>query len=111
MSIHRLTEKKGGEFNKEFNKLILELGAKVIRELNDRITYELETIVGRLEIYLHPQSTCYTVFTCFDDPKLAATKTFCNSHSGKCNQFISANIKAKEAATLCVSNIALVVKK
>lgn len=83
----KITAKQAKEFNDKFTKGILELGAVQTKPVTSSfVSFELNTIVGRLELNLPINQTYFfTVFSCFEDVEKAKLKFDCNPHSGKYN--------------------------
>lgn len=110
----QITTKKSDKFVKEFTKLILEIGAKVI-DVNPNYPYhefELDTQVGLLTISLpKEQSICYTVFSRFKEAGRASKEFACNPHSGKYNSFISNDLMPEKAAEVSVVTFKLTLPK
>ena len=81
------------KFNKSVEKAILELGGTLKEELGFLKRFSLQTKAGNLEISLHEAeaSKLFTIFSRFDDPKLAnevlstSNKSNLNNFSGKWN--------------------------
>ncbi|MEK6829793.1 MAG: hypothetical protein AABY15_06765 [Nanoarchaeota archaeon] len=85
---------------------LLQLGAKKVKDkISNFRSFELETVVGKLEINVDTDSQhCYTAFACFDNVEQAKTKFPCNPHSGKYNVHIG---KTKGMTPLKAADIVL----
>jgi hypothetical protein len=83
----KITKKQCQQFVEKVCKGLLEMGAyKVNQNHPSMICFELNTIVGKLELSVPLEQTyIFTVFSCFEDVKKAKRKFPCNPHSGKYN--------------------------
>jgi hypothetical protein len=87
-----ITPKQNKEFKDRFIKLVKEFGARELPESlhSSFVNFELDTRVGLLTIHLpKEQSSCYAVFSMFQDAGIASKEFDCNPHSGKYNMFLS----------------------
>ncbi|MDG1950053.1 MAG: hypothetical protein P8J32_04555 [bacterium] len=83
-------KKQSKEFFDKVTKAVVEMGAT---STGDKYGYEwtLDTIVGKLDIIVDPDSKhCFSVFTKFQDVEAAKQKFACNPFSGKYNFMIGA---------------------
>lgn len=106
---------KNSKIKKEKNKVfvetvckgLIELGAKKVKDqINNFKTFELDTIVGKLNINIVIDNfACYTVFAKFKDVARAKEKFDCNPYSGKYNVHIGAapELSGEKAAEIALA--------
>jgi hypothetical protein len=82
-----ITKKESELFNNKIEYLIKAAEIFNLVETGYQRGWAGLTKVGNLEISLYPQhgSEVYSVFTRFNNPKMASTLFSCNPHTGKCN--------------------------
>lgn len=107
--MNTITQKQSQAFVDKLCKALIEVGAK---KVDDRITsrkdFEIETIVGNLEIHVDTDNVyCYTMFARFDEVDRAKEKFCCNPYSGKYNTHIGkdAGITPDKAVEICMNAI------
>ena len=82
----KMTKKEMADFNGQVKAFLLAEGATVRPDTGAMFDFELNTIVGKLRLFLYDGDSGYmTVFGRFDD--IEAAKKLCdiNPHSGKWN--------------------------
>ena len=89
MKVSKISKSKNKYFISEVTKLLLNLGAKPLKQENDRlIPFTLETKVGELKINLETDNVHgFAIFSRFEDVKQAKKVAACNPYSGKYNLF------------------------
>lgn len=101
-----ITKKQSEEFVEKLYKELTKIGAK---KVDDAIsvfrTFELDTVVGKLEINVDTDNLhCYTMFARFKDVNKAKEKFSCNPHSGKYNTHIgnTEGLTPDKAVEICM---------
>lgn len=111
--------KKQKDFVSQVTKGLLEIGA-VIQQNTLRYNctiFHLDTVAGNLEIILrHDQGSLYSVFSIFDNPKVAKEKFNCNPNSGKYNfhsteTWMGAKLTPQEVAEKVIHHFEITLKK
>lgn len=104
-----ITPKQSQAFVDKLCKALLEVGAKKVDDVISKFrTFEIETIVGNLNIDVDTDNTyCYTMFARFDEVDRAKEKFPCNSYSGKYNTHVGKNtgITPDKAVEICMRAI------
>lgn len=84
----KIKKKHSRKFFDGVCKGLVKLGAKKVKNTSDGVflTYELQTIVGKLTINVRVEQTvCFSVFSRFEDVARAKQKFNCNPYTGKYN--------------------------
>ncbi len=93
--------KKQKVFVSQVTSGLLEIGAIIQQNTlrHNCTVFNLDTVAGNLEITLrHEQGSLYSVFSIFDNPKVAKEKFTCNPNSGKYNFHSTGTWMPQEAA-------------
>ena len=88
----KIKDTSNEKFIKEVSDGLIKMGATKIKDkISAFRSFELDTIVGKLEIDIDADNQfCYTVFSRFLDVDKAKEKFDCNPYSGKYNIHLTA---------------------
>ncbi len=110
-----ITEKQSKTFVDKLCKALIEVGAKKVKDTIAKFrTFELDTVVGKLNIEVDTDSKyCYTMFARFDDVDKAKEIFSCNPHSGKYNTHVgkTAGLTPEKAVEICMITIGYTLPK